>query len=134
MGWYLHFKHVVPLVATSEDRLLVVAASIGTKKTRNVFRENVEDVVRQVSPARHRVAFWKADSDPCIQVADYCCWAVQRFWELGDRSYLDLLGSKVASNKDIFETGTTYYYRRPPVSYPPKQKTRGGLIAKRRPQ
>jgi hypothetical protein len=70
----------------------------------------VEDVVQQVSPARHRVAFWAADSDPCIQVADYCCWAVQRSWELGDHSYLEILGSKVVSNKDIFETGSSYYY------------------------
>jgi hypothetical protein len=110
MGWYLHFGYVAPIVATTQDKLLVVAASLGTKKTRGLFRESVEDVVRQVSPARHRVAFWEAVSDPCIQVADYCCWAVQRAWELGDRSYLDLLGSKVASNKDIFETGTDYFY------------------------
>lgn len=101
MGWFLHFKHVAPLIATPQDRLLVVAASLGTKKTRELFRAEVEDVVRQVSPARHRVGFWAADSDPCIQVADYCCWAIQRFWERGDRSYLDLLDSKVTSNKDF---------------------------------
>jgi hypothetical protein len=110
MGWYLHFKHVAPLIATPQDRLLVVAASLGTKKTRKLFNDSVEDVVRQVSPARYRVGFWEADSDPCIQVADYCCWAVQRSWELGDRSYLDLLGSKVMSNKDIFALGDKYYY------------------------
>jgi hypothetical protein len=110
MGWYLHFKHVAPMIATPQDRLLVVAASLGTKKTRELFRENVEDVVLQVSPARHRVAFWKADSDPCIQVADYCCWAIQRFWELEDRTYIDLLGSKMMSNKDIYAVGRTYYY------------------------
>lgn len=110
MGWFLHMGFVAPVVSTPQDKLLVVAASIGTKKTREAFRESVEDVVRQVSPARHRVAFWKADSDPCIQVADYCCWAVQRAWERGDRSFLDLLGSKVQSNKDIFEPGSEYYY------------------------
>jgi hypothetical protein len=110
MGWFLHFKHVAPLVATSEDRLLVVAASLGTKKTRRFFSDAVDDVVRQVSPARHRVAFWAADSDPCIQVADYCCWAVQRAWERDDRDFLDRLGDKVATNKDIWELGETYYY------------------------
>jgi hypothetical protein len=110
MGWFLHFKHIAPLIATPQDKLLVVAASIGTKKTRELFRESVEDVVRQVSPARHRVAFWEADSDPCIQVADYCCWAIQRAWETGDRFFVDLLGSKVTSNKDIFAPGTAYYY------------------------
>jgi hypothetical protein len=110
MGWFLHFKHVGPFVATHQDRLLVVAASLGTKKTRVFFSEAVEDVVRQVSPARHRVAFWEADSDPCIQVADYCCWAIQRFWEMGDRTFLDLLGSKVMTNKDIYAVGNKYYY------------------------
>lgn len=67
-------------------------------------------MVRQVSPARHRVAFWAADSDPCIQVADYCCWAVQRAWERDDRDFLDRLGDKVATNKDIWELGEIYYY------------------------
>lgn len=110
MGWFLHFKHVAPLIATPRDRLLVVAASLGTKKTRGLFRAEVEDVVRQVSPARHRVGFWAADSDPCIQVADYCCWAIQRFWERGDRRDLDLLDSKITSNKDIFAQGDKYYY------------------------
>jgi hypothetical protein len=56
MGWYLHFKYVAPRIATSEDRLLVVAASLGTKKTRRFFNAAVDDVVRQVSPSRHRVA------------------------------------------------------------------------------
>ncbi|HEY1855460.1 MAG TPA: hypothetical protein VGG40_12825 [Solirubrobacterales bacterium] len=68
MGWFMHLKFVAPQVATSQDRLLVVAASLGTKKTRQLFSAAVDDVVRQVSPARHRVAFWAADSDPCIQV------------------------------------------------------------------
>jgi hypothetical protein len=110
MGWFMHFKYVGPRVATSHDRLLVVAASLGTKKTRRLFSAAVDDVVRQVSPARHRVAFWAADSDPCIQVADYCSWAVQRAWEREDSTYLDVLGSKVKSNKDIWMPGKSYYY------------------------
>jgi len=110
MGWFLHFKYVAPLIATTQDRLFVVAASLGTKKTRQLFSAAVDDVVRQVSPARHRVAFWAADSDPCIQVADYCSWAVQRAWEREDETFLKLLDSKIATNKDIWAPGTTYYY------------------------
>jgi hypothetical protein len=37
MGWFLHMGFVAPIVATSQDKLLVVAASIGTKKTRELF-------------------------------------------------------------------------------------------------
>jgi len=29
---------------------------------------------------------------------------------MGDRYFLDLLGSKVVTNKDIFDPGTTFYY------------------------
>lgn len=110
MGWYLHFKYVGPQIVTSQDRLSVVAASLGTKKTRTAFNEAVDDVVRQASPSRYRVAFWKADSDPCLQVADYCCWAIQRSWEQGDQGPLSLMQSKVRSNTDIWARGSTYYY------------------------
>jgi len=35
----------------------------------------VDDVVHQVSPCHsYRVAFWSMESDPCVQVADYCTW------------------------------------------------------------
>jgi hypothetical protein len=32
MGWCLHFKYVAPRIATSQDRLLVVAASLGPRR------------------------------------------------------------------------------------------------------
>ena len=111
LGWYLHFKYVAPRVVTSQDRLFVVAASIGTKKTRAAFQQAVDDVVTQVSPCRrYRVAQWPAQSDPCLQVADYCTWAIQRSWEQGDNGPLNLIQSKVQSNKDIWASGKTYYY------------------------
>jgi hypothetical protein len=110
MGWYLHLGYVAPLVVTSQDRLSVIAASLGTRRTRGLFNAAVDDVVRQVSPARYRVAAWKSDSDVCLQVADYCCWAIQRGWEKGDFGPQSLIASKIASNKDIWATGTTHYY------------------------
>jgi Protein of unknown function (DUF3800) len=110
MGWYLHFKYIAPLVVTSQDRLSVIAASLGTKRTRGLFTTAVDDVVRQVSPARYRVASWKSDSDVCLQIADYCCWAIQRSWERGDSGPLGLIQTKIASNTDIWAMGTTHYY------------------------
>jgi hypothetical protein len=65
MAWYLHFKYVAPRVAQTTDRMMVTAASLGTRRTRGAFHTAVDDVVTQVSPcASHRVAFWPMASDP----------------------------------------------------------------------
>lgn len=111
MAWYLHFKHVAPAVATAKDRMFVVASSLGTKKKRSSFHAAVDDVVDQVSPcSSHRVAFWPAESDPCLQVVDYCVWAIQRKWERGDSRAYDLIADKVASEFDVWSVGSTHYY------------------------
>jgi hypothetical protein len=110
MAWYLHFKYLAKMLR-SDDRLFVMASSLGTKKARGALHSAVDDVVRQLSPcASHRVAFWPADSDPCLQAADYCTWAVQRKWELHDpRSHL-LVVPKLRSEFDVWQRGETYYY------------------------
>lgn len=109
--WYYHFKHVGPKVLRPSDRLFVMAASIGTKRRRGAFHGAVDSVVRQVARcASHRVAFWPAESDPCLQVADYCCWAIQRKWEGGDDRSHVLIAPKIRSEFDIWERGGTYYY------------------------
>jgi hypothetical protein len=111
MAWYLHFKHVAPAVATPADRMFVVASSLGTKKKRATFHTAVDEVVDQVSPcASHRVAFWPAASDPCLQVVDYCVWAIQRKWEREDTRSYDLIADKIDSEFDVWSIGSTHYY------------------------
>jgi hypothetical protein len=111
MAWFLHFKYVAPQAARRDDRMFVVAASLGTKKKRGVFHRAVDDVVLQVSPCRsHRVAFWPMESDPCLQIADYCTWAIQRKWERNDTHSYDLIKDKIHSEFDIWAVGSTHYY------------------------
>ena len=111
MAWYLHFKYVAPRIVAHGDRLLVTAASVGTKKQRGIFHGAVNSVVFQVSPTlAHRVAFWPCQSDPCLQIADYCTWAIQRKWEGGDDRSHVLIANKIRSEFDVWETGTVYYY------------------------
>jgi hypothetical protein len=111
MAWFLHFKYVAPRVASRDDRLFVIAASVGTKKKRAAFHLAVDDVVHQVSPCHsYRVAFWPMESDPCLQVADYCTWAIQRKWERNDVRSYDLIKDKIKSEKDIWRVGTQLYY------------------------
>jgi hypothetical protein len=111
LAWYLHFKHVAPQIAAPGDRLLVTAASLGVKKKSGIFFNAVGRVVAQVSPTlTYRVAGWPAATDPCLQIADYCTWAVQRKWEGGDPRSHVLIAPKIRSEFDIWAIGTTYYY------------------------
>lgn len=111
MAWYLHMKYVAPRVVGAGDQLLVIGASVGTRKRRAAFHAAVGDVMRQVSPTTaFQVASWAAASDPCLQAADYCAWAVQRKWEGGDDRSYQLRAPKIRSEFDVSRSGATRYY------------------------
>lgn len=99
------------MIASATDRLFVTAASLGTKRKRARFHSAIDEVVLQVSPCHsYRVAFWPMESDPCLQLADYCTWAIQRKWERDDTRSYDLIKDKIASEKDIWWVGPKHYY------------------------
>jgi hypothetical protein len=110
MAWYLHFKYLAGKMASS-DRVFVAASSLGTKRSRGALHTAVDDVVRQLSPCQsHRVAFWPTESDPCLQVADYCTWAIQRKWERQDSRSHVLIKPKIRSEYDVWKRGQTFHY------------------------
>lgn len=110
-AWYYHFKYVVDRVCQIGDELMIVAAEIGTKKRRAAFRNALEDVIRQTAwHVPHRVAFWPDVSDPCLQAADYCLWAVMRAWERSDDRSRVLIKHRLKSEFDLFAAGSTHYY------------------------
>ncbi len=105
-AWYLHFKFVAPRVLGDSGEMLVVAASLGTKKRRATFHDAIHDVVSQVIPGvRFRTASWAAASDPCLWAADYCCWAIQRKWERNDPRSYELIRDRIGTEFDVFRAG-----------------------------
>lgn len=110
-GWLYHFKHSKARYLTASDELHITTASIGTKKGQGVFTDAVNDVVQQsIGRNQWRASFWPAQSDPCLQVADYCIWAIQRRWERGDTKSYDLIKSKVTHEYDMWKRGTQHFY------------------------
>lgn len=90
-AWTAHAARVIPKACPATNDLLVVTASIGTRNEQKAVGLATSEVVRAVgrSTDNTRVAYWPAWSDPCLQVADYCCWAIQRKWERDDaRSFV----------------------------------------------
>lgn len=110
-AWFYHLKYLAPRIVRRDEDLLVVGSSLGTKKKRAGFLSAIGDVVGQVSPTTtYKAASWSGDSDPCLLVADYCAWAIQRKWETADsRSYV-LIQSKIKSEFPLFANGAVEYY------------------------
>ena len=112
-GWYFHFKHGAPHKVQKTDELMVVTASLGTRKERTAFEEAVQDVLRQTVPGLpYKANFCPSAVDPCLSVVDYCAWAIQRKWESGNRdvrSY-DLIKDRITYEYDLWRHGSTHYY------------------------
>ena len=108
---FYHIKYVAPKVAAATDELLVVAATIDNKwKSRN-FRQAIQEAVEATSRSGIiQVGMWPAGTDPCLQVADYCSWAIQRKWERGDTRSYDAIKGKIRSEYDFFAGGSVIYY------------------------
>jgi hypothetical protein len=111
LAWAAHVKHLLPLVASADSEMLIVGASLGTKKKRRSFHDAISEVVKPVAGNdRCRVAAWEARSDPCLQIADYCAWAIQRKWEKGDERSYRLIADRIHSERDVFKHGTQHHY------------------------
>lgn len=110
-AWYFHFKHCGPKIAKAGDELLIHAASIGTNKERAAFRTAINDVAQQVlKGVQWQTTFWSASSDPCLQIADYCAWAIQRYHERGDDRRLKQIQHNLSTCYDLYAPGNKHYY------------------------
>jgi hypothetical protein len=108
---YLHFKYVAQRIAHSLDELFVVMSSLQIKRKKQAVHWSVKDVVQQVSPtALFHTAFWSSTSDPCLQVADYVTWAIQRKFESNDARSYDLISHLIQTEFQPFSAGTEVYY------------------------
>ena len=111
-AWYYHLQYVAPKIIPRTGHVLVTAAQVGSKpKTQAAFTSAVNDVVQQTIPRdRWTTEFRPSGQDPCLQVADYCAWAIQRRWEQGDDRPWQLIKDHVTHEKDSWAHGTKHYY------------------------
>lgn len=106
LAWLLHMQRIARDVAGSDDELMVVGASLGTRRRQEALAAVVRETVHEtVGCAVVRVGYWPAASDPCLQAADYFCWAIQRAWERGDGRSRVLIEHAIASEVDAFAVG-----------------------------
>lgn len=109
--WFYHFRHGVAPRLPVDSQLMVTAASIGSKKEKATYVTALQDVIRQSAKS----VTWAVDFRPAmacniLQVADYCAWATQRFWEMNDKRSLSLIEDKCSYSFELWKHGTKHYY------------------------
>lgn len=109
-GWLYHFRYGLRSIVRRSPEVLVTAAAIGSKKERASFEYAVDDVMGQTVPGEWATDFCPAIADPCLQVVDYCAWAIQRKWERGDVRSYDLIKDRITYEFDLWSHGNTHYY------------------------
>jgi hypothetical protein len=110
-GWFYQFKHGTKYSLPAFKNTLITAASIGNKKEKLSFLSAINDVMGQTMAINPwKTDFRSAASDGCLQVADYCAWAIQRKWERNDLRSYDLIRDRISYEYDLWSRGTTHYY------------------------
>lgn len=110
-GWFFHFRNALAKYAGPEDELLITTASIGTRRGQKVFTDAVNDVIQQNLPRKQwATSFCQSMADPCLQLADYCTWAIQRKWERDDDRSYKLIADRITYEYDLWKAGTKHHY------------------------
>ncbi|WP_017995805.1 DUF3800 domain-containing protein [Rhizobium leguminosarum] len=110
-AWFYHFRYGIAPYIPEDTDLLVTAASLGTKKEKLSFTNCLSDVMGQtVRKARWAVDFRPSATDCCLQIADYCAWAIQRKWERGDTRSYDMIKAKITYEYDLWKHGAKHHY------------------------
>jgi hypothetical protein len=109
--WYYHFKFAAPAILRCDDELLLTAASLGRRRERGAFTDCVNQVVQRVATENSWATYFcPAATEPCLQLADYCTWAIQRKWERKDLRSYHLIADKVVREYDLLSASSEHYY------------------------
>lgn len=110
-AWYYYFKHVGPNLLRGKTEAHITAAALGTRRGQAVYTAAVNEVLQQAIQKQQWVtSFPRTVAEPCLQIADYCAWAVQRKWERGDTRWYDRIAGKLKTEYDLWRSGSTHYY------------------------
>lgn len=109
--WYFHCKIGIAPLLRSPENVHITAASLGTRRERQTFVSELDDVKEQsFRSCPCHVDFRPCASDLCLQLADYCAWAIQRKWERKDVRSYDIVKSRITREYDLWGRGATHYY------------------------
>ena len=94
------------------NEIVVIIDAIPVKKKRIAIEKGIKIALANVFPngVKHRILHHDSRSHYGLQVADYCCWAINRKWKLEEDNTYNRIRAALKSEFDIFEKGNMTYY------------------------
>lgn len=110
--------HLLKLILPGEssdgdtEKVIVITDTIPANKKRRAIERGVRTALHGTLPPRmqYRILHHQSRSHYGLQVADYCCWAVFRKWQTGERTWYDLIRPAIRRELDLFHAKATRYY------------------------
>ncbi len=104
-------RYVLPRWRDRPERLVVFTDRLPLKRDRKAAEKTIKTAIRSQLGNREFTLLHSASAaEPCLQVADYCLWAVHRKWERRDFRSYELIRQFVRSEFDIFRSGRRRFY------------------------
>ena len=95
LGHLLSLVTSIELESGDTPEIVIITDTIPINKRRRAVERSVRTTLANMLPpgVKHRILHHQSRSHYGLQVADYCCWAVFRKWEMADSAWLDRIGS-----------------------------------------
>jgi hypothetical protein len=92
--------------------VIVFTDALPVQKKRAAIEKAIKTTLSDMLPttARYRLLHHASKSNPDLQIADYCTWAIYRKWNSGDMRSYEHIRPAVASECDIFSGSSLHYY------------------------
>ncbi len=97
---------------TDSDEVIVITDTVPLKRQRQAVEKSIKLVLSRMLPPgqRYQILHHNSRSHYGLQIADYCCWAVARKYEMGETTCLDRIRPALRSESEIFSNSMTHYY------------------------
>ena len=107
-------RHVIEVEDFNKyEGLVIVTDRIPVKRQKQAVEKAIKITIASMMNSKRKpymVAHHSSKSSFCLQIADYCNWAIYRKWSGNDNRSYDLIKNNIRSEFDIFKKGKTYYY------------------------
>lgn len=89
---------------TGTDRVVVITDTIPVNKKRKAVEKSIQGAVarNQLPGVKYRILHHQSRSHYGLQVADYCCWAIFRKWEMEDSTWYDRIKLAVRRESNVY--------------------------------
>lgn len=93
------------------EKVIVITDTIPVNKKRRAIERAARTALHSMLPPEmnYHILHHQSRSHYGLQVADYCCWAIFRKWQTGEKTWYDRIKPAVRSELELFRSQSKYY-------------------------